>query len=64
MIIRYPETGYVGDASDAAREPKPLPTRMHVVDNDPVRTSGGVAIAAGLRDTRVDYISALPVSVL
>lgn len=59
----FPETGFVGNASDAFRTPKPLPPRLVVTDPQP-RPPGELVLTAGLRDSMVDYVSALPTSVV
>ena len=59
-----PETGYQGTATDAFLAPKPLPTRLSVLDEDPAIRSGGVVMTAGQSAVNVDYISVLPASVV
>ena len=59
----FPETGFVGNASDAFRTPKPLPPRLVVTDPQPL-PPGELVLTAGLRDSMVDYVSALPTSVV
>jgi hypothetical protein len=58
----FPETGFVGDSSDAGRTPKPLPARIVVADPSPL-PSGEMVLTAGGRDSMVDYASALPAAV-
>jgi len=57
----FPETGFVGNASDATRVPLPLPPRLSLVDAAPL-PPGGMALAAGAGQARVDYASILPVA--
>jgi hypothetical protein len=59
----FPETGFVGNISDAERIPKPLPPRLKVVDPEPA-PPGLVVVSAGRSPTRIDYISVLPPSVV
>ena len=59
----FPETGFVGNASDAARMPKPLPPRIVATDNSPLGP-GELLLSAGGRDTQIDYVSALPLTVI
>ncbi len=61
----FPETGFVGNATaDAGRVPLPLPARIDVVDKSgPPLPPGGMVIAAGTYEARVDYAAALPASV-
>ena len=56
------ETGFVGNSSDAGRAFTPPPPRISVVDPSPL-AGGGLALAAGVEDARIDYIAALPASV-
>lgn len=58
----FPETGFVGNISDAERTPKALPPRISVIDSQPL-SPGAVIVSAGHRPTRIDYVSALPTSV-
>ena len=64
----YPETGFVGDgATDAARVPRPLPTRIDVTDPRAAtapKPAGGFTVSAGGSSVLLDYASALPASVL
>ena len=57
----FPETGFVGNASDASRVPLPLPPRLSLADAAPL-PAGGMAIAAGGGKALVDYASILPVA--
>jgi hypothetical protein len=58
-----PETGFVGiPAIDAKTVPVAPPPRLVFVDPQPL-PAGGIVIGAGVADARVDYVSALPVSV-
>lgn len=58
-----PETGFVGvPALDAKIVPTTPPPRLTIIDPQPL-PAGGISIAAGSFDARVDYVSALPVSV-
>ena len=57
----FPETGFVGNASDATRVPLPLPPRLSLTDAAPLQ-AGGMVIAAGGGQARADYASILPVS--
>jgi hypothetical protein len=59
----FPETGFVGNSSDAFRVPKPLPARIVVTDPAPL-PPGELVLTAGHRDSMVDYVSALPTGVL
>lgn len=59
----FHETGFRGDASDAGRVPKALPPRLVVTDVTPL-PAGELMLTTGSRDSMVDYVSALPVSVL
>merc|ERR1711920_774033 len=59
----FPETGFVGNSSDAERVPKPLPPRLVLIDSVPL-PPGELALTAGHRDSMVDYVSALPASVI
>ena len=54
---------FVGNSSDAMRVPKKLPVRLVVTDKDPL-PPGELMITAGNRDTMIDYVAALPVSVM
>ena len=54
---------FVGNSSDAMRVPKKLPVRLVVMDKDPL-PPGELVITAGNRDTMIDYVAALPVSVM
>jgi hypothetical protein len=45
------------------RVPKKLPARLVVTDKDPLPV-GELMITAGSRDTMIDYVSALPASVV
>lgn len=54
-----PETGFVGNASDATRVPLPLPPRLALVDKAPL-APGGMALCAGAWEARIDYASILP----
>jgi len=45
------------------RVPKKLPVRLVVTDKDPL-PPGELMITAGNRDTMIDYVAALPVSVM
>jgi len=59
-----PETGFTGvPADDAARVPRSLPPRLALIDAAPL-PSGGLLVAAGGADARIDYVSALPTRVL
>ena len=62
----FPETGFQGTADDHARLPKPLPPRIAVVDADPLPHAAAsyLAMAAGVSQVRVDYVSALPGTVV
>jgi len=57
----FPETGFIGNASDATRVPLPLPPRLSLTDAAPL-PPGGLALAAGGGQARVDYASVLPVA--
>lgn len=59
----YPETGFVGNSTDSARVPRPLPPRIEVTDPHPL-PAGGLAMLAGVGGMRLDYVSALPISAL
>ena len=59
----WTETGFVGNSSDAFRTPVTLAPRLVVRDNAPL-APGAIAIQAGGREARADYIAALPLSVL
>jgi hypothetical protein len=59
----FPETGFVGNASDAHRVPQRLAARLVVMDKHPLG-AGELMVSAGLRDTMIDYIAAMPTSVL
>jgi hypothetical protein len=59
----YPETGFAGNSSDAFRTPVKLAPRLMVRDDDPL-APGAIALLAGGREARADYIAALPLSVL
>ena len=58
-----PETGFVGNSSDASRVPRKLPARLVVKDKDPLGP-GEMIVTAGARDTMIDYIAAMPTSVM
>jgi hypothetical protein len=58
----FPETGFVGDSSDAGRTPKPLPARIVVVDPYPL-APGEMVLTARVRDSMVDYALVLPAAV-
>lgn len=58
----FPETGFVGNASDAFRAPLPIRPRLSAVDSAPL-SPGEVAVGAGGGPANIDYISALPLSV-
>ena len=56
----FPETGLTGDPdTDALVIPKPFPPRLSIQDINPL-SPGGLMIAAGGSEIRVDYFSALP----
>ena len=58
----YPETGMTGDPYvDAVLIPKPIPPRLVIQDKTPL-PPGGIMVASGGSELRVDYISALPTS--
>jgi hypothetical protein len=59
----FPETGFVGDSSDAARVPRKLPPRLVVKDKNPLGP-GELMATAGMRDTMIDYIAAMPLSIM
>jgi hypothetical protein len=59
----FPETGFVGNSSDALRQPAPLPPRLVVLDPTPLPL-GGLMVLAGGAEARLDYVSALPLGVL
>lgn len=59
----FPETGFVGNSSDASRVPRKLPARLVVKDKDPLGP-GEMIVTAGARDTMIDYIAAMPTSVM
>jgi hypothetical protein len=59
----FPETGFVGDSSDASRVPRKLPPRLVVKDKDPLGP-GELMVTAGIRNTMIDYIAAMPTSVM
>ena len=54
---------FVGNSSDAMRVPKKLPARLVVMDKHPL-PPGELMITAGNRDTMIDYVAALPASVM
>lgn len=57
----FHETGFHGNSSDALLTPVALPPRLDVTDAHPLE-AGGVAIASSARQTRIDYISVLPLA--
>ena len=60
----YPETGFTGNPDvDATIIPKTIPPRLVLQDTDPL-PSGGLGIACGGSNLRVDYFSALPSSLI
>ena len=59
----FPETGFVGNSSDAFRIPVRLAPRLAVQDPSPL-APGSILVLAGGKEARMDYISALPLSVL
>lgn len=59
----FPETGFVGNASDAFRTPLNIAPRLVVLDANPL-PSGDVGVGAGGMPANVDYLSVLPASVL
>lgn len=58
----YPETGFVGDSSDAFRTPLSFVPRILVQDTVPL-PAGSIVVSGGFEIGQVDYVSALPVSV-
>ena len=59
----YPETGFVGNSSDAFRTPVKLAPRLVAQDPQPL-SPGAILFLAGGKEARADYITALPLSVL
>ena len=59
----FKETGFVGNASDAARVPEKLPPRLVACDPSAL-PHGEMYLTAGGRNSQVDYASVLPISVL
>ena len=65
----YGETGFVGDASDATRIPRPLPPRIHAqlprgASLGAAADAAPVTLRSSTEGTRVDYVSVLPASAL
>ena len=58
-----PETGFVGNSSDAFRVPQRIAPRLVVRDAAPL-APGGVMLLAGGAPARADYVSALPLAVM
>jgi hypothetical protein len=59
----FRDTGYVGEPEDLARTPLPIAPLLVVVDASPL-AAGGLGLLAGGGEMQVDYVSALPVTVL
>lgn len=61
--VLFSDAGFVGDASDAERVP--LPPAALISVSDPVSLPpGGLSVTASGAELRVDYLTALPTSVL
>ena len=58
----FQEFGFVGNSSDAGREGRSPPPRIHSVDPQPLPAGGLAVLAGGV--TTVDYVSVLPVGLL
>jgi hypothetical protein len=60
----FPETGLVGNSSDALRVPLAPPPRLALLDPAPLPPGGALLALAGAQEARFDYVAALPLSVL